>query len=341
MATIKDVARAAGVSISTASVALSGKGSVSEKTRARVIEVAHKLKYRPNAVARSLVTRRTRSVGLILSDITDPYFHEIAKGVQRTLSTAGYTVVLADTDRSSANESRSIQTLLDHQVDGLILAGSGRRKDEDHLRRLKEEKMAVVTVGRYTTDFPHVCVDNAAAAYVIADHLCCRGYRRIAFIGGPDGLLVTEDRFAGFCRALSDYGLEFDPMLVRSADFTPAGGYKAAMALLKTGRSNTSPVEAVIAANDQMAIGVMKAAKDFGILIPRQMAVAGIGDIPTALYLDPSLSTVTLPLQEMGRAAAGRLMKAIDREDGDHEILLDIHLRIRNSTPRLRWRKGD
>lgn len=328
MATIKDVAKLAGVSVSTASMALNGKGPVSEATRRRVTEAAQALHYRPNAIARSLVTRRTRSVGVVLADITDPYFHEIAKGAEAVLSAAGYAMLLADTDRSTAKEQRSIEALCSHQVEGLILAGSGMGSAAlvDEVRRRGIE---VVAIGPHAADVPSVGVDNGAVGSTIARHLIERGRRRIAFVGGPPGLGVSEERRKGFVEALASAGLE--PFRIVSADFTPSGGFRAAGELLMGENPDERP-DGIVAANDQMAIGILKAVRERGLSVPREIAVAGIGDIPTAVYADPPLTTVALPIRAMGEQAARMLMGALDEASGKAGGALDFKLIVRAST---------
>ena len=329
VATIKDVAKLAGVSVSTASVALNGRGPVSEATRQRVKEAALALRYRPNAVARSLVTRRTRSIGLVLADLTDPYFHGVAKGIEAVASASGYTVLLADTDRSPAKEERSLETLLCRQVDGLILAGSAG-ENGGSLSWLKTSQVPVVTVGRYSEAFPAVSADNTGAGRLVAEHLVREGYRRIGFIGGPPGLRVSVERCQGFCTALREAG--FEPLCSAPGDFTPAGGYQAAKALLANGAERP---EAIVAANDQMAIGVLKAVKEAGLQVPDDVAVAGIGDVATAVYTDPPLTTVALPLREMGERAARMLLRLIEGEAAPEQpLVLPVTLKVRASTRR-------
>jgi len=333
MATIKDVAKAAGVSVSTASVALSGKGPVSEATRKRVMRAAEELNYRPNAIARSLVTRRSHAIGLVVADLSDPYFHEIARGVEAEASAAGYTVVLADTDRSAEKERRSIDTLLGRQVDGLILAGSGDEHD-DHLRHLEAGNVPVVVVGRYAIDVPSVSVDNQNAAKLGTEHLIEQGCSRIGFIGGPGGYTVSRDRREGYEAALGP-GRVVDEYCV-DADFTPAGGYEALGRMFAAVEKAGLPFpDGVLAANDQMAIGVLRAAKDRGLQIPRDLAVVGIGDIPTAVYVDPPLTTVTLPLKQMGQAAAEALLTLVGGgELRARRTTLGVSLKVRASSLR-------
>lgn len=334
MATIKDVAKLAGVSISTASIALSGRGPVSEATRRRVLEAARALNYRPNAIARSLVTKRTRTVGLVLSDITDPYFHEITKGVEAVLSKAGYALILADTDHSVQKELRSLETFQSHQVAGIILAGSGM-EEAQQLLRLERDDVAVVTLGRRRSGWPFVAVDNAGAAVAAIEHVIETGRRRIAFVAGPKGLLAAEERRQGYFHALESHGLTADRRWQAAGDFTPAGGYRAVQELLDAvaGDPPEKRPDAILAANDQMAIGVLKGLKERGVAVPQEMAVVGIGGIPTGEYVDPPLTTVALPMKEMGGAAARMLIDLIEgRGEGAREVWLPTRLLVRSST---------
>ena len=332
--TIKDVAKLAGVSVSTASIALSGKGPVSDSTRQRVVQAAQALDYRPNAIARSLVMRRTRTVGLVLSDITDPYFHEIAKGVEAVLSEAGYALILADTDHSAEKELRSLQTFHRQQVAGVILAGSGMEEEPHHLR-VDQGDVAVVTLGRHRSGLPFVAVDNTEAAFKATTHLIQSGRSRIGFVAGPRGLLAAEERRQGYVKALEDHGLVVDPRWVVRGDFTPAGGYRAIKELLDVTELDSpgQRPDAVFAANDQMAIGVLKGLKERRIAVPHEMAVVGIGGIPTGEFVDPPLTTVALPMKGMGEAAARMLLDRIeDVGQTTQEIWMETRLLVRSST---------
>ena len=283
------------------------------------------------------MTRRTRTVGLVLSDITDPYFHEIAKGVEAVLSEAGYALILADTDHSTEKEIRSLEIFHSQQVAGVILAGSGMTgsEEEQHLLQLEKADVAVVTLGRHRLGLPFVAVDNAEAAFIAATYLIETGCRRIAFVAGPPGLLAAEERRQGYIRALERHGLPFEPRWVVCGDFTPAGGFRAIKELLDVvaGEPAARRPDAVVAANDQMAIGVLKGLKEHRIAVPEEMAVVGIGGIPTGEFVDPPLTTVALPMKGMGEAAAQMLIDRIeDACQTREEIWLETRLLVRSST---------
>lgn len=332
-ATIKDVARLAGVSISTASIALSGKGPVSAETRERVVAAAKKLRYRPNALARSLATSNSRIIGLVLPDLRDPYFHEIASGVERVAWDAGYTLLLADTNRSASKENAVIEAFRSHRVDGMILAGSGR---EGALGPLLDpgDRTPTVVLGRHQAPLPSVRVDNVAAGRIATEHLLRMQRQRLCFVGGPSDLTTSIDRATGFQEAMRAANRPLDFAYVTEADFTPEGARHAMLALLDNlawqGKKLPS---GVIAANDQMAIGVLQALRSRGLAVPDQVAVIGIGDIPTATYVEPPLTTVALPTREMGEAAMELLLGLISGEKAPREhVVLPVQLVRRGST---------
>ena len=331
-ATIKDVARLAGVSISTASIALSGKGPVSAETRERVLAAAEKLRYRPNALARSLVTSHSHSVGLILPDLRDPYFHEIASGVERVAWEAGYTLLLADTNRSPSKERAVVEAFRSHRVDGMIFAGSGR---EGELGPLLDpaDTAPIVVLGRPHAPQPYVRVDNVAAGRIATEHLLRLGRNRLSFVGGPADLTTSIDRAAGFQEAMRAAGRALDFTYVTEADFTPDGARRAVLALLDRLEAEGKEFpDGVVAANDQMAIGVLQALRARGIPVPENEAVVGIGDIPTATYVETTLTTVALPTREMGEAAMDVLLRLMRGEKPPEEpVTLPVQLVRRGS----------
>ncbi len=340
--TIKDVARLAGVSVSTASVALSGKGPVKDETRRRVMQAAQQLQYKPNALARSLVTRRNPTVGFLLPDIRDPYFHEVLKGVESVASADGYSIIVADSDRSPAKQWRAIELLEAHRVAGIIVAGAGV-EDDQYLTRLEEDALPVVLLGRHGARLPTVRLDNEAAGRLATQHLLAAGRRRVALLGGPPSLTTSADRAAGYRAALAEAGLLPDPDYTVAGDFTPEGGALAVPQLVERLRQAKKPLpDGLVAANDQMAVGALKALKELGWRVPEDVAVVGIGDIWTASYVEPPLTTVALPLFRLGQEAM-RLLVALHRGEVEarppREIVLPVHLVVRASTPAVAARR--
>lgn len=326
-ATIKDVARLAGVSISTASIALSGKGPVSPKTQQRVLEAAKKLRYRPNALARSLATSQSQTVGLILPDIRDPYFHDIASGVESVAWERGYTLLFANTNRQLKKERASIETFRSQRVDGIVIAGSGREDEFGDLTET-ENDVPIVVLGRHHAPLPSVRVDNVAAGRIATEHLLESGRRRIACIGGPEELTTSVDRLTGFNEALRRFGMPLDFAYMTQADFTPEGGRRAMLELLSRLKERQAPLpDAVFVANDQMALGALQALRAEGIRVPDEIAVIGVGDIPMATYVEPPLTTVSLPLRDMGMKAMHLLFELMEGGDPPQEpVILPVEL---------------
>ncbi|NPV80580.1 MAG: LacI family DNA-binding transcriptional regulator [Firmicutes bacterium] len=318
--TIKDVAKLAGVSLSTASYVLNNKGAVSEKTRDKVLLAARKLNYKPNAIARSLVTGSSKTIGLLIPDISDPYFTEIVKGVEECANSNGYSVILCNTDRKLEKENQYFNILKEKRADGIILTGGAMNNDR-HLLRLEDDNIAVVVIGRHSLPFRAVVVDNVMAAREVTEYLLGKGHRRIGFISGSLLSTTSQDRLEGYKQALAFHGVPYDESLVSEADFKVQGGMEAARRFFEL------PMErrptAVFAGNDQMAIGVMGAAREYGLRVPEDIAVVGFDDIPLASLVTPSLTTVRLPMYEMGYKAMELLLESIagDKETHSNRVV--------------------
>lgn len=331
-ATIKDVARLAGVSISTASIALSGKGPVSPETRRRVLAAAEKLRYRPNALARSLATSQSQTIGLVLPDLRDPYFHEVASGVEGVAWENGYTLLLADTNRSDTKEQAVIEAFRSHRVEGIIVAGSGRETDLGSWTE-PNQNLPMVVLGRHHALVPSVRVDNVAAGRLATEYMLHAGRQRLSYIGGPLELTTSLDRSSGFQEAIRLAGLSLDFSYMIEADFTPEGAREAMSQLLDSLNERGVPLpDGVVAANDQMAIGVLQSLRSRGLEVPQQVGVIGIGDIPTATYVDPPLTSVALPTREMGQEAMRLLLRLIQGEAAPQQpVTLPVKLVRRGS----------
>ncbi|MEW6047572.1 MAG: LacI family DNA-binding transcriptional regulator [Bacillota bacterium] len=307
--TIKDVARSAGVSVTTASVALRRTAPVKESTRQRVLEAARRLHYYPNRLAQTLVLQRSTLVGVLVPDIADPYFHEIVKGVEAALSRHGYSVLLCDTDRLPERQAAYLVSLREHQVSAIIVAGA-EEQDEAMLRQLQDEGVRIVLVGRTISGIPHVRIRNDQAAALAAEHLLGLGHRRIAFIRGPEGNEAAVMRLEGFRETLQRAGT-WDERLVFSGAFDVLSG-SAAMGHVLALRARLRPAErptAVLAANDQMAVGALQTALRAGVRIPDDMAIMGIGGIPLTAQVYPTLSTVALPLRGLGEVVGEQVCR--------------------------------
>lgn len=326
--TIGEVARRAGVSIATVSRVLNDvPGQVSPDTRERVLQVVADLDYSPNALARSLHQRRTHTVGLILPDMTNPYYAEIARGIEDAISGEGYTLITCNSDRKLDRISHSVRLLREKQADGIILAGGGTL-DAPHFAALRNCGIRVVLIGRYDVDLPAVRVDNVQGAREAATHLLDLGHRRIGVLAGPAVSTTTVDRLEGYRQAFEAFGLGFPPPWLRYGDLRPESGLEAAEAFFGA----RQPPTAVLAINDQMAIGVMRGALRRGLTVPGAVSVVGFDDVALASFVTPALTTMALPLIQMGVSAGEMILRLLAGEEQDREIWFTPKLVLRESS---------
>jgi LacI family transcriptional regulator len=326
--TIAEVARRAGVSIATVSRVLNDvPGQVGAATRRRVLRVIRELDYRPNALARSLHQRRTHTVGLIIPDITNPYYAEIARGIEDAVSRQGYTLVTCNSDRKLDRISHSVALLREKQVDGIILGGGGTL-GAPHFAALRTCGTRVVLIGRYDVALPAVRVDNVKGAREAAAHLLAFGHRRIAIVAGPQASTTTVDRLAGYRHAFDEFGVPFPSRWLRYGNLRPESGFEAVEGLFAGRRTPT----AILAANDQMAIGAMRGILQRGLEIPHRVSVVGFDDIALASFLTPALTTMALPLYPMGVAAGEMILRLLAGVEQPPEIWFTPKLTVRESS---------
>jgi LacI family transcriptional regulator, galactose operon repressor len=301
---ITEVARLAGVSVATASRVVSEANyAVSPSTRQRVLEAARTLDYVPNALARGLLKNHVPVVGVIVHDITDPYFSEIVRGVEDAASSGGHLVVTCSSERDAVREIEYVRLLRSMRVAAVVFAGSGiddptlAGQLPRHVRAITAYGGTVVHLSPHALGEPEVSVDNAAGIATMVGALVRLGHRRIAFLAGPPSLFVARDRLAGYRRGLAASAIEPDDGLVISTTFDGRGGADGVDALVGRGAAFT----ALVCANDLIAIGALARLADLGIRVPDEVSVAGFDDIATAALTSPGLSTVRLPLRELGR----------------------------------------
>ena len=308
-ATILDIARESGVSKSTVSRVLNGHSQVSDEARRRVLEAIERLNYTPNGLARGLSGRRTGMVGFVLSDISNPFFPEIVRGVEDIARELGYTVFLANTDGQVEREEEAVRLLVERRVDGVIFGSV--TEDTRCLPKLSEVGIPFVLAGRSTRDpaLDCVVVDNVLGGRLATEHLIKLGHARIAFIGGPPSVLASVERYEGYRQAMRAHGIPEETKLVQWADFRYEGGYQAARMLLRSTRNRPT---AIFAANDQMAIGALDAVLDLGLEVPRDVAIVGFDDIPAARLRTVQLTTVAQPKYDIGSLAMQLLAQRIE-----------------------------
>lgn len=332
MITIRDVARHAQVSVTTVSHVVNATRFVSEVARERVQRAIDELGYVPSALARSLKSNRTHTVGMMIPNSSNPYFAEIIRGIEDTCYGAGFNVILCNSDDDPHKQSTYVRLLSEKQVDGLIVMSSG--SDSELLDTLRAARMPQVVVDREIDDLAAdlVEVNHEAGGGLATRHLLGLGHRRIACIAGPQGLSSARQRVEGYRAALAEAGGAVDEALVRSGDFTSAGGHAAMLALLEPADPRRWPT-AVFASNDLMAMGAVSAAASRGLRIPQDLSVVGFDDIALAAYCNPPLTTIAQPKHETGELAARLLLERIaDPSRGLQREILQPALQLRQST---------
>lgn len=328
-ATIREVAEAAGVSVATVSRVVSGsEHRVAGPTRSRVLAAVARLSYQPNLVAQGLKNRITRTIGLIVPDISNPFFPAIVRGIEDVANQAGLAVLLCNTYEDLAKERSYLALLRKRMVDGLIFTTVGA--NTEHLRMLRRQRMPAVLIARAPggVDMDAVLVDNRRGEREAVEHLMRLGHRRIAFIGGPATLPVAGERLAGYRDALGAAGIRFEPSLVFDGGFRPEGGAAAVEALLRRRAKFT----AIVAANDLMAIGAMEDLHRRGRRLPDDVAVVGFDDITFASLVEPPLTTIAQPKYQMGRLAMERLLQLLNGgASRPSRLVLEPRLVVRES----------
>ena len=337
MATVRDVARRAGVSVSTVSHVLNRTRFVSDELRERVLSAMHDLEFEPNAAARTLSLKRSNTIGLIVSDIRNPFFASVARGVEDVAQERGYTVVLCNSDETLVREAACLKALQNRQVDGVLLASAGAA--DKYVARLAQAGYPIVLVDR---DLPHlhlpaVVLDNEGAAYRAVRHLIERGHQRIGMLSGRDSISTTTERVAGYERALRDEGLEPNACLLISGQSTSEGGAQATHALLDV----RPPPTAIFSGNNMMSIGALHAISNRGLTVPDDIALVGFDDFPFPWSdaFRPHLTTMAQPTYELGQQAAEMLLHILrNASHPAHRVVLDAKLVVRESSgpPRLR-----
>lgn len=327
--TLKDVAVLAGVSVGTVSRVINDNPQVSPEMRARVEAAIGELGYRPNALARSFRRQHSRTLGLIVPDITAPFFAELAKHIGGAALRSGYRVLLGDSEYSPETERMYVEDLTDRQVDGLILVPTSSANPVP-----ESERARVVVVDRELPGLDLVASDHRDGAIRATEYLLELGHRVIAFIAGPQELQALKQRYEAYVSTVSDafsaLGLELG-RYVRTGPFVYEFGYEAATSLLK---QNDPRPTALVASSDQQAIGALRACGDLGITVPAEISITGFDDIPLASLVTPRLTTVRQPIEEISRVAVGRLLERLEAPSRRRRrgVLLETQLIVRASS---------
>jgi LacI family transcriptional regulator len=333
MTTIKDIAKTAGVSVTTVSRALNGYSDVNEKTRQKIIKIAEDLKYSPNTLARGLVMNRSKTIGLLVSgmdrsSVKDNFTYQVLSGVNECISERGYDLVLFSTTSTKQREKTYSQLCRERRVDGAIL--SGIKIDDPYLNEVVESNIPCVlidipiqseTVGFVTTD-------NVLGAKKAVRHLIEQGHKNIAIINGHDQAFVSKQRLKGYKEALKAANLPVNNYWIVSGEFSEDKAQEKSLELLK----QFPEITAIFCASDLMALGVLKAAKILGLEVPSKLSVIGYDNILLASYSTPSLTTIAQDIIELGYQASRLLIDMLEGESNSRECILDTELIIREST---------
>jgi LacI family transcriptional regulator len=325
---IKTVAAQAGVSFQTASKVLNGKGNVSEQTRQRILDAASRLGYVPNAVARGLVTRSTRTVGVVASDLSDYVLAQFVVGAEREAREQGHSVVIGTVNADGSDGERYVQTLVERRVEGILLAAPELER-RPRIGEILGAAIPAVSIHAVPGASVTLVGSNHVETGLLATrHLLSHGHRQIGTIAGPRHRRVVHSRLRGYEQALLDADLDVDLALVEEGDWQIDGGYEAANRLLDRAPHMT----ALFVQNDTMAIGVLSALHERGRRVPDDCAVVSCDDIPAARHTIPPLTTVRVPLYETGATAMRLLLERIAAPASEpRRVLLPVELVIRQS----------
>ncbi len=329
MPTIYDVAERAGVAPVTVSRVLNNSGYASEATRQRVETAVAELGYTPNRLAQGLRSKQTQTLGLVVTDITNPFWTTVARGVEDAAHLEGFSVVLCNTDESESKQSQYVDLLLQKQVDGFVLVPAGN--DLKALLRIQKRGVPVVVVDRRVpVPADSVRCDSETGAYHLTQHLLERGHRRIAALSGSRTVSTATDRVTGYRRALEDAGVPVDERLIFHRSFTQQAGYEMTTAVVEVSPRPT----ALFAVNNFIAIGAIRALRAAGLRVPEDMALVAFDDLPLTLIIEPFLTVASQPAYEMGQRATELLLSRLagGGEENPVEIVLPTVLTVRSSS---------
>jgi LacI family transcriptional regulator len=330
--TIKEIAKLANVSPMTVSRAVNNSHKVREETRENILEIADRLGYRPNRIARSLVSKKSNLISLVVANISNPFFAEISRGIEDKARENGYNVIFSSTDDDTKNLESCVQTMREVGVDGFIIAAVCLK--EPIVDKLVDQEFPVVLINRRVkkNNVNYVVVDNQKGAFLAVEHLINNGYKKIGIIAGKSSVSTGKERFQSYRQTLLDHGIKFKKEYSSQGPFTKEHGKKAAQKMLTL----KNRPEAIFAASDNIALGVMDAAGELGLNIPEDLAIVGFDDTDFSSNSKIRLTTVSQRKYEMGERGVQILIDLIERQQPDYisKIVLEPRLIIRESCGR-------
>ncbi|HOQ01405.1 MAG TPA: LacI family DNA-binding transcriptional regulator [Acetivibrio clariflavus] len=330
--TIADIARMANVSKATVSRVINNKPEgVSKETRENILRIIKESGFQPSMVARGLVTKKTKSIGLIITDIANSFYPLLVRGVEDYANKYGYSLFLCNSDNNPEKEKGYINAFIEKSVDGVILSSS-MNETSFYYNILKSKNIPLVVLDRCVEGDQYdasVFFDNKKGAYIAANYLVNKGHKKIVFISGPKSLIISRHRLDGYRMALVEKNIEIDEDIIVEGDFQFDSGYNRIIELLDQGKEFT----AIFAGNDLMAIGAMMALKSRNIMVPQQVEIIGFDNVDISRYIEPQLSTVGQPAYQMGVEGAKQLIKLIEgKKISNKDIILKPNLVLRETT---------
>jgi LacI family transcriptional regulator len=340
MPTLREIADRAGVSVGTVSNVINGTAAVSAERRERVLAAIRELDYQPNHVARSLKLKKTRMLGMVISDITNPFFPQLVRGAEDAALKNSYLLITFNTDDNVEREKRVLSVLRQRRVDGVLLVVAPNAGDDGHIRGILDSGMPIVCLDRLPAgiEVDSVSVDNVAGARDCVRHLISMGHRRIAILTGPKAVQTAAERLQGYQEALIQAGIAADPALILEGDFRSESGYRLGRALL----AGSDRPTAVFVCNNMMALGLLRALAELGLNCPRDVAVASFDDFPLAEAFQPRMTAVAQPAYSIGYRGAELLIARIEgrpAEPRPSRIRLATQLLVRESSTGYRFNR--
>jgi len=328
-ASIKDVAREAGVSIATVSRVLNNVDVVNDDTKKKVLEAISKLGYRPNIIARSLKTQKTSTIGIIIPDISSQFYPEIVRGAEDVANIYSYNIILCNTDLDSEREIEYLRILKEKMIDGVLYMSNSL--EEDVIKLINELKIPVVLIETKDkkNNFPSITIDNEKAAYDATKFLLNKGFRDIVFVGThPEAENALSKRYKGYERAMNENGMRINPDLVCFSGIKPQDGANVVSSFLKNKK-----YDSIFCISDELAMGVINELREQGIRVPEDISVIGFDNIFSSSIYHPKLTTISQPMYDMGSVGMRMLIKIINKQPIDNEhYVLPHEIIIRNST---------
>lgn len=333
--TIYDVAREANVSMATVSRVVNGNPNVKPATRKKVLEVIRSLGYRPNAVARGLASKKTTTVGVVIPDISNAFYAEVARGIEDIATMYHYNIILSNSDLRQERELQLIETLMEKQVDGLLFLGGAITPAHKEIFSVSSIPVVLAATEDPEKELPFVHIDQREASKEAVMVLLAEGHKQVGYISNPlEDVVKGIPRLEGYKQALRETGMEYDESIVRFGDNKYRSGYIAMQDLLES----QPRVTAVACASDEMAVGALHALQDAGKNVPKEFSVVGFHNIPLASQVRPLLSTVSYPMYDVGAVSMRLLTKYMLNEEIEQEqVYLPFSLELRQSTHLKQW----